>query len=183
MKLRPRPVLTGRLVRLRPLVARDADAMFTSLEDAETRRLTGTRRTFTREQVHAWCAGLEDAEDRIDLAITSPGDGAFLGEVVLNEIEPLDRRAAFRIALAGMRHVGRGYGSEAARLLLGHAFDVLRLHRVELEVYAFNPRAIHVYETLGFRREGVRRDALWQDGAFHDAIQMGMLEGELVREA
>lgn len=182
MDLRPRPVLTGRLVRLRPLVASDADVMFASLDDAETMRLTGTRRAFTLEQVRAWCAGLETADDRVDLAITSREDGAYLGEVVLNEIEPLDRRASFRIALAGMRHVGRGYGGEAARLLLGHAFDVLRLHRVELEVYAFNSRALHVYEKLGFRREGIRRDALWQDGAFHDAIQMGMLEGELVRE-
>ena len=183
MELRPRPVLTGRSVRLRPLVASDADAMFAALEDAETMRLTGTRGAFTLNQVRAWCAGLEAAEDRIDLAIVSRGDGGYLGEVVLNEIEPLDRRASFRIALAAIRHAGRGYGSEAARLLLGYAFDVLRLHRVELEVYAFNPRAIHVYEKLGFRREGVRRDALWQDGAFHDAIQMGMLEGELVREA
>jgi RimJ/RimL family protein N-acetyltransferase len=74
MELRPRPVLTGRLVRLRPLVASDADAMFASLDDAETRRLTGTRGAFTLEQVRAWCAGLEAAEDRIDLAIVSRED-------------------------------------------------------------------------------------------------------------
>lgn len=183
MRTRPRPTLGGTLVRLRPLVAGDADAMFASLHDPETLRLTGTRRTFTREQVAAWCAGLEAADDRVDLAIEAAADGAYLGEVVLNEIDPLDRCASFRIALAGIRHAGRGYGTEAARLMLTYAFDELGLHRVELEVFAFNPRAIHVYEKLGFRREGVRREALRQDGAWHDAITMGMLEGELVRDA
>ncbi len=179
MRLRPRPTLDGRRVRLRPLDERDADAMFASLQDAETVRLTGTRGTFTREQVRAWCAGLEGRDDRVDLAITDRRTGAYLGEAVLNEIEPIDRRASFRIALASIGLTGRGYGSEAAWLMLAHGFDALGLHRIELEVYAFNPRAIHAYEKLGFRREGVRRDALWQDGAFHDAIQMGMLEGEL----
>lgn len=179
MDLRPRPIIEGRRVRLRPLDERDADAMFESLQDAETLRLTGTRGTFTRAQVRAWCAGLDDQDDRIDLAITDHESGAYLGEVVLNEIEPLDRRASFRIALAAVGLTGRGYGSEASRLMLAYGFDELGLHRVELEVYAFNPRAIHVYEKLGFRHEGVRRDALWQDGAFHDAIRMGMLEGEL----
>ena len=69
----------------------------------------------------------------------------------------------------------RGLGSEAVSLTLAHAFAA-GLHRVELEVYAFNPRAIAVYERAGFAREGVRRDALRWDGADHDAIPMAALE-------
>ncbi|WP_278739257.1 GNAT family N-acetyltransferase, partial [Paenibacillus macerans] len=42
----------------------------------------------------------------------------------------------------------------------------------------FNPRAIHVYEKIGFRREGVLRDELFMDGGFHDSILMSMLEDE-----
>ena len=60
-------------------------------------------------------------------------------------------------------------------MIIDFALGDLDLHRLELEVYAFNDRARHVYESLGFVEEGVRRDALWQDGAFHDAILMSVL--------
>jgi RimJ/RimL family protein N-acetyltransferase len=48
-------------------------------------------------------------------------------------------------------------------------------------VYSINPRAIAVYERLGFVREGVRRDALLWEGAFSDAIQMSVLRPEWSR--
>jgi RimJ/RimL family protein N-acetyltransferase len=180
---RPRPTLIGRRVVLRPIVASDAADMHASLADAETMRLTGTSRTFTLEEVRAHCAGLEDRVDRVDLAIRAPDDDRWLGEVVLMDVDAANRSAAFRIALARERLAGRGLGREAARRMLAWGFDELGLHRVSLEAYAFNARAIHVYEALGFRHEGRLREALWQDGAWHDALAMGMLAGELVREA
>jgi RimJ/RimL family protein N-acetyltransferase len=52
----------------------------------------------------------------------------------------------------------------------------LRVHRVELEVYDFNPRARHVYEKLGFVHEGTKRDALLWDGKWTDYHCMGLLD-------
>lgn len=173
-----KPTIRGERVLLRPITIDDAPAMYASTLDAETMRLTGTQATFTPERIEAWCAGLLDASDRVDLAILDRATGSWLGEVVLNGIDFRSRGAGFRIALSSAEHFGKGYGSEATRLMLRYGFATLGLHRIELEVYAFNPRAIHVYEKLGFRREGVRRDALFMDGAFHDAIQMGILEDE-----
>jgi hypothetical protein len=64
------------------------------------------------------------------------------------------------------------------RLVLGWAFDVLGVHRVELEVLASNSRAISCYLACGFRREGVRREAeLYTDG-WKDFILMGILRSE-----
>jgi ribosomal protein S18 acetylase RimI-like enzyme len=65
---------------------------------------------------------------------------------------------------------------QATRLVLGYAFDTVRLHRVSLEVYSFNPRAQHVYSKCGFVVEGRQRDALCWDGRWYDAIVMGILE-------
>lgn len=155
--------------------------MLAAARDPETNRLTGTQRSFTRDQIEAWCARIAVADDRIDLAITSRATGEFLGEVVLNELDAENRSAAFRIALAAARYFGKGYGSEAASLILEFAFDVLQLNRVSLEVFAFNPRAMHLYEKLGFRREGRLREVLWMDGEYHDAIVMGLLRREFVR--
>ena len=55
---------------------------------------------------------------------------------------------------------------------------MLRLHRLELEVFSFNPRAQHVYEKAGFRKEGVRRDAVLDNGRYADVILMAILEDE-----
>lgn len=78
--------------------------------------------------------------------------------------------------VAGLR--GRGLGQEITRLVLSWAFDVLGLHRVELEVLASNGRAIGCYLACGFRREGIRRQAeLYPDG-WKDFILMAVLQPE-----
>lgn len=64
------------------------------------------------------------------------------------------------------------------RTLLRFVFLELNLHRVELEVYDFNPRAMRCYEKAGFRLEGTRRQVLYRDGRYHDIHQMGILQEE-----
>ena len=62
--------------------------------------------------------------------------------------------------------------------VLNFGFGIYNLHRIELQVYSFNKRAIHVYEKLGFKREGVLRDYLYFNNQYHDAIVMSILETE-----
>ncbi len=172
-----KPTLRGERVTLRPLRPDDIDAYLALVQDEEGLRLTGTQARFTREQTEGWLRTVAGREDRVDLAIVPQGAEELVGEVVLNEIDADNRSANIRIGIS-QPHTGRGYGSEAMRLMLGHAFGQLGLHRVSLEVYSFNPRALHVYEKLGFRREGVLRDVLLLDGIHHDAIVMSVLEDE-----
>lgn len=141
-------------------------------------RLTGTQAEFTFEQVRAHCERVFSAENRADFAITLKHDPTYIGEAVLNNIDTLNRSATFRIALASSALFGKGYGTEATALLIDFGFRALKLHRIELEVYDFNPRAQHVYEKLGFVREGVRRDVLLWNGVFQSAIIMSILEDE-----
>lgn len=171
------PTLRGERVVLRPIEARDAASMWADLADAEGMRLTGTTEQFTREQIDEWCASRPAATDRWDFAAVDPVTGEWFGEVVVNEWDPADRSCNFRIALGpGARD--RGIGTEATRLVVDAVFERIDeppVRRIGLEVYAFNPRAIAVYERAGFRREGVRRDALRWDGELVDAITMGIL--------
>ena len=173
-----KPILRGERVILRPIVAEDAQAMFASLADEESMRLTGSQQDFTFEQVEEYCKRLLTADDRADYAITRQEDGLYVGEVVLNNIDWINGYSNFRIALAGKQFFGKGYGTEAIQLILEYGFRQLQLHRIELEVYDFNPRAQHVYEKVGFVREGVRRDVLLWDGVYHSAIVMGILAEE-----
>lgn len=169
-----KPTLTGERVILRPVTVDDVPDLAAMLADHEGRRLTGTHASFTPAGLRAWYATRSEQTDRLDLAVVDRGTGAYAGEVVLNDLDEDNLSCGFRISL-GPSARGRGWGTEATRLILGHAFEVVGLHRVELEVYAFNPRAQAVYEKVGFVREGVRRDALRWDGEWVDAITMAIL--------
>ncbi len=76
---------------------------------------------------------------------------------------------------------GQGYGREMLFLLLRYAFHELNLHRVGLDVNAYNEDAIRLYEAAGFRREGRMREGIWRDGRRHDRIIMGILRREWER--
>ena len=172
-----KPTLQGEMIVLRPIRPSDADAMWEMLADPEGNRLTGTTATFTREQVDAWCSSRATAEGRYDFAVTVEGDDTFRGEIVLNEVDEVVRSANLRLAM-GPQYRGRGYGTEGIQLVLGLAFDGLGLHRVELDVLSLNARAKSLYENIGFRVEGRKRDAYRDGDGWCDAIIMGMLEDE-----
>ena len=172
-----KPTLQGEMITLRPIRPDDAEAMWEMLADPEGNRLTGTTRTFTREEIDAWCAGRVSAAGRYDFAVTANGDDSFRGEIVLNEVDEVVRSANLRLSM-GPTYRGRGYGTEGIQLILGFAFDGIGLHRVELDVLSINARAKSLYENLGFRVEGRKRDAYRDGDGFCDAIIMAMLEDE-----
>ncbi len=169
------PVLRTDRLRLVPLGPEHIEGTWAALQEPESMRLTGTHATFTREAVQRWLARLAEQDDRADWAIVLAETQEHIGEVVLNELDGDNRSASFRIALASPRWFGRGYGTEATRAVVEHAFGAVGLHRIELEVYAFNPRAQRAYEKAGFVVEGRRRDALLWEGEWVDAILMGCL--------
>jgi RimJ/RimL family protein N-acetyltransferase len=175
-----KPTLHGHGLVLRPVRVEDAEMLLAATQDAENMRLTGTPAGFTIEQLRAHYRRVAAETDRYDFAITAADDplSHWLGEAVLRNIDRQNRCAGFRISLGGSTLYGRGLGTRATLLVLDFAFGTLDLHRVELEVYEFNPRARRVYEKVGFVVEGVRRDALWWSGAWHSAVQMAILAAE-----
>jgi RimJ/RimL family protein N-acetyltransferase len=176
--LAEKPTLTGDLVALRPVCAADAPSVFSAMLDSEVARLTGTHTKFSLGELEGWYGSRAGHDDRLDLAIVERATGECVGEVVLADLDTHNCSCSFRIALFGRRFFGRGFGTEASRMILGHAFDTVGLHRVDLEVYAFNPRARRVYEKVGFVYEGTKRAALCWDGEWIDAHTMAVLAPE-----
>ncbi|GAA0264270.1 GNAT family protein [Saccharothrix mutabilis subsp. mutabilis] len=176
-----KPTLSGELVVLRPVVADDVPALRPMFSDPEVGRLTGTRGGDPgEERLREWYGSRGGQDGRLDLAVVERGSGVVVGEVVLNEWDAGNASCGFRISFVPGAF-GRGMGTEATRLVVGYGFEVLGLHRISLEVYAFNPRARRVYEKVGFVAEGVLRDALRWDGEWVDATVMSMLAPEWQR--
>ncbi len=179
-----KPTLTGQLVQLRPFREEDFDAIGEALADPEVLRLTGSvhsdseaaGRPLGLDEVGlSWYRSRKDAPDRIDLAIVALLTSRCVGEAVLNDLDVENRSCNFRI-LIGPGARDRGLGTEATRLLVTHGFEVLGLHRIALEVYAFNPRAQRAYEKASFKVEGRRRESFRYGGDWVDSISMAMLE-------
>ncbi|HEV2887051.1 MAG TPA: GNAT family protein [Jatrophihabitans sp.] len=172
---RDQPVLTGELVRLELLTEAVLEDYLTGLADPELGRLTGTHASFDRAQTVQWLASRAEQHDRADWAVLRRSDSAFLGEAVLNDLDADNASVNYRIWLAGADVYGKGYGTEATRLVLDYALDTLGLHRVSLGVLDFNPRARRVYEKCGFQLEGRLREALRWKGRWHDELVMSVL--------
>jgi len=171
-----KPTITGKRVLLRPVDPADAAGL--AAIDDEALRLTGTQRKASLKKLRNWYATRADHADRLDLSIIDRASGQWAGEVVLNNLDRANRSCGFRIMLGDAEFRDRGLGTEASRLVLAHAFEVVGIHRVELQVYANNPRAKHVYDKLGFRYEGTRRQALRWDGQWIDSHVMAILASE-----
>ena len=71
---------------------------------------------------------------------------------------------------------GRGVGGAAARAVQLHLLRDAGFHRIQMEVYGFNERALRHAERAGWIREGVRRSAYLRDGAWVDGILFGLVE-------
>jgi RimJ/RimL family protein N-acetyltransferase len=170
-------MLKGDRVTLRPARPGDLEARLRLGNDPEIHRLFGGSaadlRPLTREDAEAWLAGL--VANPYAWVIEAEN---FIGEIRLDKLDTIDRRATLAIGIVDPAALGLGYGTEAIGLLLGHAFDALGLHRVGLRVLAYNERAIRAYARCGFVVEGRERESALVDGAWHDDIMMGLLATE-----
>lgn len=176
----PKPVrfLEGERIYLRPVGQEDAEGYFRMLFDPEMRRLTGTRQAFTLEGIRRYIDGKTGDASTVLLLIALRDSDEVIGDIALQDIDPINRNAHIRIAIDSEEHLGKGFGPESMRLLLEYGFGILNLHRIELQVFGYNVRAIKAYEKVGFKREGVQRDALYYNHRYHDSIIMSMLENE-----
>ena len=145
--------------------------------DSESIRLTGSKSYFSKDEVTAFLNKSVEDEDRyLFFLIDAKGD--IIGESVISEIDLKLKSASFRIAISTSKARDRGIGTWMTEVTRDFAFEVLKLHRLELEVFSFNPRAERVYAKAGFRREGVLRDAILDGDVYADVILMSILEDE-----
>lgn len=101
-----------------------------------------------------------------------------IGECELEPNAPTFDEVFAAIGLGERAFWGKGYGTDAMRLLLHYGFCEWNVHRMTLSVFEYNPRAIRAYEKLGFQHEGRRRATLHRGGERFDMLYMGVLRRE-----
>ena len=173
------PVVAGRLVTLRRHRPENLDAISRWYRDPELSRLTRySVRPMPQEEIDRFFATRLLSAGSVAYGIHEAGTDRLIGLTTFSSLDADNGSVLFHITIGERDAWGRGFGTEAARLMLWLAFERMGLHRVGLSVFAFNERAIRSYRKAGFVEEGRLRGAIARDGGWWDEVQMGVLRDE-----
>lgn len=167
----------GEYIRLTAMRPEDASVVTRWYEDSEFGRLYDASTAYPRSETSV-VRLVEDRRGDYFFAIRTLYSDALIGLIDIGGIEQSNRVGWLALAIGDPANRGRGYGSDALRLMLRFAFHEVNLHRVQLTVFAYNTPAIRLYEKFGFTREGVFRDYILRDGQRHDMFLYGLLAHE-----
>jgi RimJ/RimL family protein N-acetyltransferase len=165
-------------VQIRRARADDADFLLELILDDETKPFLGLPAEITRDDLLEEITRSDREPEAFGRFVIEAGGERVgsLGFRLVNERNRIAEAGRFAIHPS---YRGRGIGDEAARLFQRHLLVDLELHRVELQIYGFNERAIAQAERTGYVREGVKRKAYLKNGEWQDAVLFGLVREDL----
>lgn len=130
---------------------------------------------------------LEEYVDMIDstpsmlvLAIEEKNTKIHIGNISLQGIDSVSQCGEFAIIIGEQNFWNQGVAKEAGALLIAHGFQEINLNRIYLGTLDCNQGMHRLALALGFTQEGIRRQALYKHGEFHDIIEYGLLKSEWI---
>ena len=115
------------------------------------------------------------------LFIIYTNDNIKVGMIGLSKIDTRNRSAEFGRFFISRSYRGKGFGKESLKLILEYSFNHLNLHRIYLNAFEHNDRAINLYTKLGFKKEGIKRDHIYMNGSYNNLICMSILKNEFIK--
>ena len=109
-------------------------------------------------------------------AIETIQERRFIGKCGFIKINWKNRVGELAIMIGETQMHGKGYGTDAIRTLCQFGFDELNLHKIKAVVFDFNEPALRCYEKCGFVREGLLKEEIYREGAYHDVVMMGLIK-------
>jgi len=172
------PFLSGTLVDLAPPEIEDAEALAHWLNDPAVWVPFARLWPVNVESERQWISGQLQRRDELNFMVFEKTTGRPVGLVGLRSLDSANATGRLGVLIGEPADRGKGLGTEAVTLLLGYGFDYLGLRRTNLAVLADNAGAVHIYEKLGFIREGLERKAVLRGGRYVDVIHMGIFAEE-----
>lgn len=175
-------MLKGKGIILRPVRRSDISYFLKWFNDPEVIQYLGMYLPMTEMAEEKYIEELGTTRARTDAPFVIEvieGDSTKpIGTIGLHRINNKDHNAMFGIAIGEKDCWSKGYGTEATRILIDYGFEQLNLHRISSSAFAFNERSIRLHKRVGFREEGRQREAVFNNGKFHDLVLLGLLREE-----
>ena len=171
-------------IGFRPVEKRDLEDIRNLRNDPSTWMHLTTVTQVNSSMQERWFESIEKASDKAyfsvfkqvkDFPVAYSGD--FIGIIRCDQMDGVNR--SIRVGadvVPGKR--GKGYGTKILGAILAFYFQEANFHRVWLCVLDTNTVAKRLYEKVGFKEEGIMREAIFRNGVYHDYVVMSILENE-----
>ncbi|MBY3620582.1 GNAT family N-acetyltransferase [Acinetobacter sp. CUI P1] len=173
-------LFSGQLVRLCAFRPEDATTLALWSEDAEYLRNLDTDFVMP-DSVESFEKSNNKSTKSMEFHLRTIESDILIGFVALFSIEWNNQCGKMAIGIGDPNFRGKGYGTDALRLILRYGFCELNLHRIGLDVISYNNSAIHAYQKVGFQVEGTMRESVLRDGQKYDRILMSILRNEYLK--
>lgn len=149
------------------------------LNDQETTLFMGSGRfPVTIDGLKNYIDTYNNGKEGTLLGIFSKRTSKHIGNITLHLIDWRNRNAEIGIVIGDKKSRGKGYATEAIRLVAGHAFNKLNLQKIYAGMIKGNEASKRAFEKVGFKIEGVLREHFYLKGKYFDCYRMGLLKSE-----
>lgn len=163
---------------IRPLKLSDINFVMTWVNDPEVvKHFQHFREKFTEKEEISFLKKILKSENDFVFSVFLKKSGEYIGQGAVNQISWENKLGRLSLMIK-KKHWGKGYAQRTIALLLSFAFNKLKLNKIWLMAYATNKKAVHIYEKLGFKKEGFLREEYFWRGKHHDIVRMGILKND-----
>lgn len=170
----------GELVRFREITEEDIDVLKHQINDYELKKFSakGIPYPTSIENMKKMLFEKDEKRGSFSFAVEDLKEKIFIGTCGMNYVDWKNRYASIGISITDKNYWGKGYGTDAVKLIVKFIFEHMNLNKVSLGTFSFNKRAIACYKKCGFKEEGVLRQEVYAEGQYYDEICMGILRNE-----
>jgi ribosomal-protein-alanine N-acetyltransferase len=172
--------LQGKRIHLRPVMEKDLNDNYLQWLNDEQVCAFNSHAIFpnTEQKMRSYFDSLKNQDRNLVLAIIDNYTEKHIGNVSLQNINWVSRNAEFAILLGDKEYWGKGYGEEAAVLIVEYGFNRLNLHRIYCGTIEGNKGMVKLAAKLKMKEEGLRREAIYKNGQYRDIYEYGVLRTE-----
>lgn len=168
--------LYGEKVMLRAMEPEDMEMFRDMVNDPEIEHMIGGWSfPVSRASQMKWYERVNGDSNNLRFTIQLQESGQAVGMMSLTEIDWKNREGVYAIKLCSKAPKKQGIARDTEWTLMQYAFEELQLHRLTGEVLSYNLPSIAMTESCGAKREGLKRQAIFKGGTYHDVIYYGVL--------
>lgn len=169
----------GNRIYLRALEPEDYKMSFMWRNDPDMQNMIGGHKYYvSSEREKQWVYDAICSNDKTVLAICLTENDKYIGNVMLHEIDWINRSARIPIFIGDKDERGKGYATEARMLMHKFAFEERGLERIWAIVIETNIASLKMHETCGYKRVGLLRNSVFKNGRYYNQVILDVLKEE-----